>query len=171
MKKILLLMLALTLSGLILLGMGRFYISYNLHHYAGYYVQQLPRKEGTNPELVIILTHLDSVERPEGKGLAYNLRGNGGVELKNQLYLSYMTDSFNLYPLAGGENYLFDVNDGSFLYYVKNLNFEETDRSESKAQMAKDLVDKMISPILDIQPKPKINLQKLFNEKYYDQFN
>ena len=79
MKKKLLTALILTSISLLLWGIGKLYIAYNLSHYAGYYVQQLPRKEGTNPELVIILTHLDSIERPEVHGLTYNLRGNGVV--------------------------------------------------------------------------------------------
>lgn len=158
-------------SCLILWGVGKLYITYNLSHYAGYYVQQLPRKEGTNPELVIILTHLDSIKRPETNGLSYNLRGNGGISVSNQLYLSYMTDRLNLYPAKGKENYIFDIKDGSFRYYVKDLNFQEADTSASKKLEAKKLLNEFLPHILEAQPKPKINLQKLFNDKYYKQFN
>ena len=171
MKKKLLTALILTSISLLLWGIGKLYIAYNLSHYAGYYVQQLPRKEGTNPELVIILTHLDSIERPEVHGLTYNLRGNGAILLDNRLILSYRTEEFNLYPLYGKENYIFDTKDGRFVYYVQNLNFEDTDQSKSKELEAKKLLDKILPPILEAQPKPKINLQKLFNEKYYKQFN
>lgn len=171
MKKKLLVTFILASISLILWGIGKLYIAYNLSHYAGYYVQHLPRKEGTNPEMVIILTHLDSIERPEVNGLSYNLKGNGGISVNNQLYLSYMTDMFNLYPVESGENYILDVKDGSFLYYVKDLNFQEKDDSKTKELEAKKLLDKILPLILEAQPKPKINLQKLFNEKYYKQFN
>ncbi|HEM5035886.1 TPA: hypothetical protein U1211_002117, partial [Streptococcus suis] len=55
MKKKLLVALILTFISLLLWGIGKLYIAYNLSHYAGYYVQHMPRKEGMNPELVIIL--------------------------------------------------------------------------------------------------------------------
>ncbi|NQJ51282.1 hypothetical protein HO551_11080 [Streptococcus suis] len=171
MKKKIIVALILTFLSLLLLGIGKLYIAYNLSHYAGYYVQQLPRKEGTNPELVIILTHLDSIERPSTNKLSYDLDGNGTILLDNQLILSYRTEEFNLYPLYGKENYIFDTKDGRFVYYVKNLNFEEADKSKSKELEAEKLLNKILPPILEAQPKPKINLQNLFNDKYYKQFN
>ncbi|HEM3466687.1 hypothetical protein HO551_11100 [Streptococcus suis] len=171
MKKKLLVALILTFISLLLWGIGKLYIAYNLSHYAGYYVQQLPRKEGTNPELVIILTHLDSIERPSTNKLSYDLDGNGAIIVDNQLILSYMTDMFNLYPTEGSENYILDVKNGSFLYHVKNLNFQEKDNSKPKELEAEKLLNKILPPILEAQPKPKINLQKLFNDKYYKQFN
>ncbi|MBS8086096.1 hypothetical protein F6P79_05970 [Streptococcus suis] len=171
MKKKILVALILTFLSLLLWGIGKLYIAYNLSHYAGYYVQHMPRKDGTNPELVIILTHLDSIERPSTNNLSYDLDGNGAILLDNQLILSYRTEEFNLYPLYGKENYIFDTKDGRFVYYVQNLNFEEADKSKSKELEAKKLLDKILPPILEAQPKPRINLQKLFNDKYYKQFN
>ncbi|MBO4125624.1 hypothetical protein J5575_09675, partial [Streptococcus suis] len=114
---------------------------------------------------------LDSIERPSTNNLSYDLDGNGAILLDNQLILSYRTEEFNLYPLYGKENYIFDTKDGRFVYYVQNLNFEEADKSKSKELEAKKLLDKILPPILEAQPKPKINLQKLFNDKYYKQFN
>ncbi|MBS8087038.1 hypothetical protein F6P79_11025 [Streptococcus suis] len=96
MKKKLLVALILTFISLLLWGIGKLYIAYNLSHYAGYYVQHMPRKEGTNPELVIILTHLDSIERPEVNGLTYNLRGNGGIIKDDSFYLFDVSDEFQL---------------------------------------------------------------------------
>lgn len=170
MKKLLTILILMVSCLIFFLG-GKLYIAYNLSHYAGYYVQQLPRKEGTNPELVIILTHLDSIERPITDKLSYDLDGNGAILVDNQLILSYMTDMFNLYPAKVSENYIFDVKDGSFLYHIKNLNFQEKNNSKSKELEAQKLLDKILPPILEAQPKPKINLQKLFNDKYFKQFN
>ncbi|MBL6503924.1 hypothetical protein J5571_05610 [Streptococcus suis] len=171
MKKKLLAALILTFLSLLLWGIGKLYIAYNLSHYAGYYVQHMPRKEETNPEMVIVLKYLNDIEKPTTNNLFYDLDGNGAVIVDNQLILSYMTDMFNLYPTEGSENYILDVKNGSFLYHVKNLNFQEKDDSKPKELEAKKLLDKILPPILEAQPKPKINLQKLFNEKYYKQFN
>ncbi|WP_162011601.1 hypothetical protein [Streptococcus sp. S784/96/1] len=121
--------------------------------------------------MVIILTHLDSIERPITDKLSYDLDGNGAILVDNQLILSYMTDMFNLYPAKVRENYILDVKDGSFLYHIKNLNFQEKNISKSKELEAQKLLDKILPPILEAQPKPKINLQKLFNDKYFKKFN
>ncbi|NQH00164.1 hypothetical protein HO681_08485 [Streptococcus suis] len=118
MKKKLLVALILTLISLLLWGIGKLYIAYNLSHYAGYYVQHMPRKEGTNPELVIILTHLDSIERPSTNKLSYDLDGNGAVLLDKSLVLAYGTD-FLLWNSTKNENYHFDMT-GKFSYYYTN---------------------------------------------------
>ncbi|MCK3904678.1 hypothetical protein HCC14_04090 [Streptococcus suis] len=168
MKKKLLVALILTFISLLLWGIGKLYIAYNLSHYAGYYVQQLPRKEGTNPELVIILTHLDSIERPSTNNLSYDLDGNGAVLLDKSLVLAYGTD-FLLWNSTKNENYHFDMT-GKFSYYYTN----DIDNKKYDSQYQKEaelLLNKILPPILEAQPKPKINLQKLFNDKYYKQFN
>ncbi|MGV3303570.1 hypothetical protein HO663_10735 [Streptococcus suis] len=118
MKKKLLVALILTFISLLLWGIGKLYIAYNLSHYAGYYVQHMPRKEGTNPELVIILTHLDSIERPSTNKLSYDLDGNGAVLLDKSLVLAYGTD-FLLWNSTKNENYHFDMT-GKFSYYYTN---------------------------------------------------
>ncbi|MCK3880939.1 hypothetical protein HCC13_00895 [Streptococcus suis] len=168
MKKKLLVALILTFISLLLWGIGKLYIAYNLSHYAGYYVQQLPRKEGTNPELVIILTHLDSMERPSTNKLSYDLDGNGAVLLDKSLVLAYGID-FLLWNSTKNEKYHFDMT-GKFSYYYTN----DIDNKKYDSQYQKEaelLLNKILPPILEAQPKPKINLQNLFNDKYYKQFN
>ncbi|MBM7152962.1 hypothetical protein JO388_06860 [Streptococcus suis] len=115
MKKKLLVALILTLISLLLWGIGKLYIAYNLSHYAGYYVQQLPRKEGMNPELVIILTHLDSVERPTTNKLSYDLDGNSTILLDNSIILSN-GPYIRIWNYTENKKYIFN-NFGSYSYY------------------------------------------------------
>ncbi|MET3558563.1 hypothetical protein ABID29_001689 [Streptococcus rupicaprae] len=168
MKK-LLITLTLACSTLILWGLGKLYIAYNLSYYAGYYVQHLPRKEGTNPELVIILTYLDDIERPEINGVSYNLKGNGAILLDNNIVLTQGLD-IDLWNTDTNISYVFNDINGQFSYYYT----DDIDKASSDKQYQKEaevLLNKIITPILEAQPKPNINLQKLFNEKYYKQFN
>ncbi|HEM3588704.1 TPA: hypothetical protein U1B91_001995, partial [Streptococcus suis] len=146
MKKKLLAALILTFLSLLILGIGKLYIAYNLSHYAGYYVQQLPRKEGTNPELVIILTHLDSIERPEVNGLTYNLRGNGGIIKDDSFYLYDVSDEFQLTISDEDGDYFFNHDNGEFLYYYT----DDIDNTNSDTQYQKEaelLLDKILPPI------------------------
>ncbi|MET3558564.1 hypothetical protein ABID29_001690 [Streptococcus rupicaprae] len=168
MKKNLLLLLTLVCSILIIWGLGKLYMAYNLSHYAGYYVQHLPRKEGTNPELVIVLTHLDDIERPNTHQLTYKINDNGTIIQDNSVILSLKT-YIHLWNHTEDKKYIFDKF-GSYSYHYTNdidsKNFDSQYQEEAEV-----LLDKIITPILEAQPKPNINLQKLFNEKYYKQFN
>ncbi|MBL6439528.1 hypothetical protein JNE33_03275 [Streptococcus suis] len=131
MKKKILVALILTFLSLLLWGIGKLYIAYNLSHYAGYYVQQLPRKEGTNPELVIILTHLDSIERPLTNNLSYDLDGNGAIILDNSIVLSRGT-YIRLRNYTENKKYIFN-NFGSYsFYYTDDIDKKNMIRSIKK---------------------------------------
>lgn len=167
MKK-LLTILILIVSCLILWGVGKLYIAYNLSHYAGYYVQQLPRKEGTNPELVIVMTHLIDIERPTTDKLSYDFDGNGTIILDNSIILSHGT-YIHLWNHTEDKKYIFNKLGGFSYYYTNDI--ENTNSNIQYQQEAEVLLDKILTPILEAQPKPKINLQKLFNDKYFKKFN
>ncbi len=168
MKKKLLTVLILTFLCLSLWGFGKLYVAYNLSHYAGYYVQQLPRKEGTNPEMVIVLRHLNDIEKPTTNNLSYDFDGNGAILLANSVTLS---QGINILLWNQNENKKYTFNNlGEFsFYYTNNIGEKKYDSQYQKE--AELLLDKILPPILEAQPKPKINLQNLFNEKYFEQFN
>ncbi|MFM0820420.1 hypothetical protein [Streptococcus suis] len=168
MKKKIIVALILTFISLLLWGIGKLYIAYNLSRYAGYYVQQLPRKEGTNPEMVIVLKYLNDIEKPTTNNLSYDFDGNGAIILDNSIVLSRGT-YIRLRNYTENKKYIFN-NFGSYSYYYT----DDIDKKKYDSQYQKEaelLLDKILPPILEAQPKPKINLQKLFNEKYYKQFN
>ncbi|CYU65319.1 Uncharacterised protein [Streptococcus suis] len=168
MKKKLLVALILTFISLLLWGIGKLYIAYNLSHYAGYYVQQLPRKEGTNPEMVIVLKYLNDIEKPTTNNLSYDFDGNGAILLDNSVTLSQGID---ILLWSQNENKKFTFNNlGEFSFYYTNSIGERKNDSQYQKE-AELLLNKILPPILEAQPKPKINLQKLFNDKYYKQFN
>ncbi|HEM3491803.1 TPA: hypothetical protein U1B14_001185 [Streptococcus suis] len=168
MKKKILAALILTFLSLLLWGIGKLYIAYNLSHYAGYYVQYMPRKEGTNPEMVIVLKYLNDIEKPTTNNLSYDFDGNGAIILDNSIVLSRGTYT-RLRNYTENKKYIFN-NFGSYSFYYT----DDIDKKKYDSQYQKEaelLLDKILPPILEAQPKPKINLQKLFNDKYYKQFN
>ncbi|MBL6503923.1 hypothetical protein JNE31_05975 [Streptococcus suis] len=115
MKKKLLVALIITFISLLLWGIGKLYIAYNLSHYAGYYVQQLPRKEGTNPEMVIVLKYLNDIEKPTTNNLSYDFDGNGAIILDNSIVLSRGT-YIRLRNYTENKKYIFN-NFGSYSFY------------------------------------------------------
>ncbi|HEM3439634.1 TPA: hypothetical protein U1B16_001551, partial [Streptococcus suis] len=115
MKKKLLAALILTFLSLLILGIGKLYIAYNLSHYAGYYVQQLPRKEGTNPEMVIVLKYLNDIEKPTTNNLSYDLDGNSTILLDNSIILSN-GPYIRIWNYTENKKYIFN-NFGSYSFY------------------------------------------------------
>ena len=168
-KKIVLAILSSLLFLLLGIGIAKLYISYNLSYYAGYYVQQLPRKEGTNPELVILLENVDYVSSIEIDGITYDTDGNGSIIKDGKYYVSY-SDLFELNIWEDDKRYFFNT-DGSFKYYVLTSDYTQKHMDSVYKNEAQLYLDDIFPPILEAQPKPSINLQWLFNQKYEKRFN
>ncbi|MGT2866238.1 hypothetical protein [Streptococcus fryi] len=168
MKQKLILVTVSTVIVLLLLGIGKLYISYNLSYYAGYYVKQLPRKEGTNPEMALLLENLDFGPNVEVDGITYDTDGNGSIT-KNEDYHLIYTSTFDLWIVSSDQYFEFNKK-GEFLRYFEGYPDEVStaDKYKSEAQV---YLDEMLLPILEAQPKPSINLQWLFNQKYEKRFN
>ncbi|MBO4111296.1 hypothetical protein [Streptococcus suis] len=131
MKKKILVALILTFLSLMLWGIGKLYIAYNLSHYAGYYVQHMPRKEGTNPEMVIVLRHLNDIEKPTTNNLSYDFDGNGAIILDNSIVLSRGT-YIRLRNYTENKKYIFN-NFGSYsFYYTDDIDKKNMIRSIKK---------------------------------------
>ncbi|MCO8188180.1 hypothetical protein [Streptococcus suis] len=131
MKKKILVALILTFLSLLLWGIGKLYIAYNLSHYAGYYVQHMPRKEGTNPEMVIVLRHLNDIEKPTTNNLSYDFDGNGAIILDNSIVLSRGT-YIRLRNYTENKKYIFN-NFGSYsFYYTDDIDKKNMIRSIKK---------------------------------------
>ncbi|MGT2866242.1 hypothetical protein [Streptococcus fryi] len=169
MKQKLILVTVSTVIVLLLLGIAKLYISYNLSYYAGYYVQQLPRKEGTNPELVILLENVDYVSSIEIDGITYDTDGNGSINKIGEYHLIYTTTSFDLW-LDSSHKYFEFNKSGEFIRYFEGYPDEVFTDDSYKAE-AQAYLDEILPPILKAQKQPDINLQWLFNQKYEKRFN
>lgn len=169
--------IAILATVIILLGIGAIYIHHNLSTYFIYYAKHIPHAEGTNPEMVFILDHLDSMGESTIEGLRYDTDGynaiikDGNFSLRNKSF-----DNSAQYELSFHEDYhtyLFDRS-GKFLSY---WHLDEDDegvyeKSEVRKSEAQGYVDEVINPIVEkMEVKPKINLQWLFNQKYQKRFS
>ncbi|MGT2866244.1 hypothetical protein [Streptococcus fryi] len=152
----------------LLFGITKLYISYNLSYYAGYYVQQLPRKEGTNPEMALLLENLDFGPNVEVDGITYDTDGNGNI-IKNKDYYLGNGELFDLWITSSDKYFEFNKK-GEFLRYFEGYPDEVFTDDNYKAE-AQAYLDEMLLPILEAQPKPSITLQWLFDQKYEKRFN
>ncbi|MGT2866239.1 hypothetical protein [Streptococcus fryi] len=174
MKKKLILVTVLAVIILLLLGMGKLYIGYNLSRYAGYYVQHMPRREGVKPELAILVEHLHDIDEPKNSEVYYDLDGNGAILLReeNIWIVYYSIDSTYVIRNYDQDDWFAIDEYGQFAYYENSSKFGDKQLTDDKYRAeAQAYLDKMLPPILKAQKQPDINLQWLFNQKYEKRFN
>ncbi|MFU2163390.1 hypothetical protein ACMZ6Z_01020 [Streptococcus pluranimalium] len=176
MKKTLLITLLLTLLSLLLFGVAKLYIAYNLAAYAGYYVQHMPRKAGTHPELAIIVDYMHDITEPTKGNVTFDLDGNGTVHKsklgKDAIYVTDYTfpEKYHLSNVLNDDVYYFSY-DTIFAYKIRGSDYQKEEVTEDNLSEAESLLDELLQPVLDVQPKPKINLQQQFNAKHQKRFN
>lgn len=165
-------LLAIPLVLIVLLSYRTVYL--NLVTHSGYYAQYLPHKKSTNPELIFTLKHLYYLEKPKNSHLRYDYDGANTIivdekysisSYKNPEILLFNEKSISIY-------YDFDKQ-GKFLFKevidntINDFKHSESDKSKKEAE---SYVERAITPILRVQPKPKLNLQWLFNLIYQRKF-
>lgn len=147
-----------------------FFVYDNLHTYSPYYAKQL-NKDGEHREVMFLVKDLLYVDKPNSDDYFYDYDGGNMIENSvygisrgnsyNQSILVYQSDNIK-------EDYIFAFNqklellkilhnEGGLVYEPVTKEIEE----RAKNQLLED-----IQPIMDIQKRPIINLQWMFNLFY-----
>ena len=74
--------LVFSIGVVVFLGLSLYAYS-NLKYYSVYYAQQMPHKEGTEPDLVMLIENMGAVYTPKIEGIRYD--DDGGILLKTRL--------------------------------------------------------------------------------------
>lgn len=156
------------------------YIDYNLSKYSVYYVHNMEHKEGTRPELAMALENMSVIYKPDKKNIRY--RDDGGFAIyKNfangeQVILSCDLGEkelrFGYYDVTY-KSYYFDDAFNLTLVYDSSVGHDKIDiKTVDQDALYKDIY-KNFGFIVEanVNRKPRINLQKQFNKKYYKRFN
>ncbi|MCK1202574.1 hypothetical protein MXZ84_07890 [Streptococcus uberis] len=167
---------SLTISLVILLAISFLYCLYNLNNNAVYYSRYTPHSKDKNPELVMVVSHLDKIELPSKKIYKLNLESDNALIYKkkytiveNNVIGKRMINILDSQLLNGnGFSYHFSTN-GKYLFTINNQNWKKIKSASSKNEALMTITE-IIDPIVKAQPKPKINLQWLFDWKYKDRF-
>lgn len=145
----------------------------NLLSNSVYYAQRMPHKEGTEPDLVMLIENMGSIYTPKIEGIRYDDDGANFIE--NSIDSSGHPTSFS--EFGGGYHYS-DKNNVSYkfdknfeLEWVLDKEYKKIDTATIDETKIKGEIRETLKPILDVQSKPLINLQWLFNKKYQDRFN
>ena len=158
--------LVFSIGVVVFLGLSVYAYS-NLKYYSVYYAQQMPHKEGTEPDLVMLLENMGSIYTPKIEGIRYDDDGgNAIIDTKNNFVLSETMGNFSYHK------YHFSVGfDSTFrLHHVTDFTGEQPKKEIHESEIKQEIRE-VFAPVIDAQPKPRINLQWLFNKKYQDRFN
>ena len=148
------------------LGMSLFTF-FNLKYRSVYYAQHIPHKEGTEPDLVMLVENMGWIYTPEIDGIRYDDDGtNAIINTKSKTFLTKSLGSF----LYDKDNMAIGF-DSTFRFDHVSYFSEEAKRTKVNESQIKREIREDFSPIMKVQTKPLINLQWLFNLLYQSRFN
>ena len=158
--------LVFSIGVVVFLGLSLYAYS-NLKYYSVYYAQQMPHKEGTEPDLVMLIENMGSIYTPKIEGIRYDDDGGNAIEnTKSETVLSDAMGNFLYlkYHITIGFDSTFRF------HHVSDFTGEQPKREIHEAEIKQEIRE-VFAPVIDAQPKPRINLQWLFNKMYQDRFN
>lgn len=149
------------------LGMSLFTF-FNLKYHSVYYAQHIPHKEGTEPDIVMLMENMGWAYTPEIEGISYDDDGSYAITREKGTKTSVLsfTNGTLFFFLDSGESYLFDRN-----FSIQHAFDKRYHTIKYNQRKVKKEIRETVQPVIDEQPKPLINLQWLFNLIYQSRFN
>ena len=140
----------------------------NLKFNSVYYAQHIPHKEGTEPDIIMLMENKGWAYTPEIDGISYDDDGSYSITREKGTKTSVLDLS--------GDTLFFFLDSGES--YLLNRNFSIQDAFDKRYHKIKynqrkvlKEIRETVQPVIDAQPKPLINLQWLFNLIYKSRFN
>ena len=149
------------------LGMSLFTF-FNLKYHSVYYAQHIPHKEGTEPDIIMLMENMGWAYTPEIDGISYDDDGSYAITREKGTKTSILDlsgDTFYFFS-GSGESYLFNRN-----FSIQDAFDEHYHKIKYNQRKVQKEIRETVQPVLDAQPKPLINLQWLFNLIYQSRFN
>ena len=165
-RNILAIFIGLFLGLVTVMGMSLFTFI-NLKFNSVYYAQHIPHKEGTEPDLVMLIENMGWIYTPKIDNIRYDDDGTNAII--NTKSKSFLTKSLG-YFLYDKDNMTIGF-DSRFRFNHVSYFSEEAKRIQVNESKIKREIRKNFSPIMKVQTKPFINLQWLFNLIYQSRFN
>lgn len=164
----------------------RWYVKRNLTEYSVYYAMHVEHAKGTHPDFAMVIDNMDTIKQPKVDKVVY--RPDSGVSgaFSGRVYIyneAYSVDGKTpeLYMGYGDDAYIYIDNRGRMYTFDKTFKVRSAYDSKQHQDIdiktidQKALYDEIYKDfgflIKANDKKPMINLQWLFNKKYYKRFN
>lgn len=176
----------------LLVGVGvvfiRWYIKSNIDRHSVYYVRNISHDRDAHPEFAMLLDNIDSMEQPDKQKVRYKPESGASGVFSDRFYIYNGANALNdEEPILikeddfDGDAYVYYDNRGRRYTFDKTFKIRSAYDHENHAEIdiktinQKALCDEIYKDfgflIKANDKKPKINLQWLFNKKYYKRFN
>ena len=176
----------------LLVGVGvlfiRWYIKSNIDRHSVYYVMNIAHGRDVHPEFAMLLDNIDSMEQPDKQKVRYKPESGASGVFSDRFYIYNGANVLNdEEPILikeddfDGDAYVYYDNRGRRYTFDKTFKIRSAYDHENHAEIdiktinQKALCDEIYRDfgflIKANDKKPKINLQWLFNKKYYKRFN
>ena len=180
MKKRIIIGTVISISMCFIFIIANLYIDYNLKKYSVYYAHNMEHKEGTHPEMAMALENMDVIYKPNKKNIRY--RDDGGFIIYNTFSNSERVimscdpaekEIRYIYHDFTKRNYYFNEALNLTLAYDSSVGHDKIDiKTVDQDALYKDIYKNFGFLVeANVNRKPRINLQKQFNKKYYKRFN
>ena len=166
-SKILGIFIGLFIGLVTVLGMSLF-IFINLKFNSVYYAQHIPHKDGTEPDVIMLMENMGWAYTPEIEGISYDDDGSYAITREKgteSSVLGFSDGTLVFYP-DSGESYI--LNRNFSLQHAFDEHYHKIKYNQRKVQKE---IRETVQPVIDAQSKPLINLQWLFNLIYQSRFN
>ena len=166
-RNILVIFVGLIIGLYTVLGMSLFTF-FNLKYHSVYYAQHIPHKEGTEPDIIMLMENMGWAYTPEIDGISYDDDGSYAITREKGTKTSILDlsgDTFYFFS-GSGESYLFNRN-----FSIQDAFDEHYHKIKYNQRKVLKEIRETVQPVIDEQPKPLINLQWLFNLIYQSRFN
>lgn len=166
-RNILVLFVGLIIGLYTVLGMSLFTFI-NIKFNSVYYAQHIPHKEGTEPDVIMLMENMGWAYTPEIDGISYDEDGTYAITREKgteSSVLVFLDGTLFFYP-DSGESYIFNRN--FTLQHAFDEHYHKIKYNQRKVQKE---IRETVQPVIDAQTKPLINLQWLFNLIYQSRFN
>ena len=166
-RNILVLFVGLIIGLYTVLGMSLFTFI-NIKFNSVYYAQHIPHKEGTEPDIIMLMENMGWAYTPEIDGISYDDDGSYAITREKGTKTSILGLSGDTlyFSSASGDGYLLNRN-----FSIQDAFDEDYHKIKYKQRTVQKEIRETVQPVIDAQPKPLINLQWLFNLLYQSRFN
>ena len=166
-RNILVIFVGLIIGLYTVLGMSLF-IFINLKFNSVYYAQHIPHKEGTEPDIIMLMENKGWAYTPEIDGISYDEDGSYAITREKGTESSVLDLSGDtlFFFLDSGESYLLNRN-----FSIQDAFDKRYHKIKYNQRKVQKEIRETVQPVIDAQPKPLINLQWLFNLIYQSRFN
>ena len=166
-RNILVIFVGLIIGLYTVLGMSLFTF-FNLKYHSVYYAQHIPHKEGTEPDIVMLMENNDWIYTPEIDGISYDDDGSYAITREKGTKTSILsfTNGVLFFHSESDDKYLLNRH-----FSIQHAFDKHYHTIKYKQRTVQKEIRETVQPVIDEQPKPLINLQWLFNLIYQSRFN